>query len=195
MYCGLIVARLSVPFWLYLLCFFRYFIRWLLHSRLYFTNGWNIYCRCIKARKLNTMYIQMKRKKPHWIQQKKTTQHSCTDYRSQMPNNLISAVQQTISRYIEGECEETEEKTEKTTNKPNKFIKTKCNEIYVIAIEMKMEFLNNDGAHNLCEQDSNNFICIIHSPQCYRSFFFSLILMLCRSIFYFSRFVQNNYKF
>lgn len=63
------VAMLSVPFWLYLLCFFRYFIRWLLHSRLYFTNGWNIYCRCIKARKLNTGVFRWRL----WIQQKKKT--------------------------------------------------------------------------------------------------------------------------
>lgn len=29
-----------------------------------------------------------------------------------------------------------------------------------MAIGTKMEFLNNYGAHNLCEQDSNNFICV-----------------------------------
>lgn len=41
-----------------------------------------------------------------------------------------------------------------------------------MAIEMKMEFLNNDGApHNLCEQDSNNFICV--------NLFFSVWLFFC----------------
>lgn len=74
--------------------FFRYFIRWLLHSRLYFTNGWNIYCRCIKARKLNTGVFRWRL----WIQQKKKQRseqhkHCCTDDRSQMPNNLINAAQ------------------------------------------------------------------------------------------------------
>lgn len=42
------------------------------------------------------------------------------------------------------------ERERKKKNKLNKFIKTKCNEIYVIAIEMKMEFLNNEMVHIIC---------------------------------------------
>lgn len=60
-----------------------------------------------------------------------------------------------------------------------------------------MEFLNNDGAHNLCEQDSNNFICIIHplaTVACVFFFFFHSHAMQI-DVFFFSRFVQNNYKF
>lgn len=46
-----------------------------------------------------------------------------------------------------------------------------------MAIEMKMEFLNNDGAHNLCEQDSNNFICVnLSSPLALVLFLLFVIL-------------------
>lgn len=89
----LIVSSLFLFFF-----FFRYFIRWLWlggYSRWYFTNGWNIYCRCIKGTQTKHTVSQKNRTTQFILEREKKSKHKCTvsgeTIGAKCHNNLINA--------------------------------------------------------------------------------------------------------